>query len=218
MENTAQLACIQYGHALQTHHKPWFPWLNHHWLHETVATDMMFSSIPDISSNRCAQVYWGLISHYINIYGMRTESNGPCTLNVFAREKGVPLVMQSNNSRMQWWGSGWLKHMCDWLCQAKYTEPYHPEQNPAKMQAIKFLKSISKILRHLQRLGFLLANICLMYTMLCPMKLLIGKPNGTNREWKYLTFHPFSNFVFMNGFITLTQLTNSIYTKTYMIT
>jgi len=41
--------------------------------------------------------------------------------------------------------------MRDWLCQAEYTEPYHPQQNPAKMRAIKFLKSNSKILR--QRTG-----------------------------------------------------------------
>jgi len=124
MENMTQLARVRYDCTLQTHHKPWFPWLNRHRLHETVATNTMFASIPDISGNTCAQVYWGLTSHYINVYSMQTESDGPRTLDNFAREEGVPLVMCSDNSRMQQWGSGWLKCMHNWLCQAKYTKPY----------------------------------------------------------------------------------------------
>jgi len=101
LENTTQLACICYDHALQMHHKPWFPWLNQNCLHETVATNTMFALIPDISSHTCAQVYWGLTSHFINVYGMRTESNGPQYLDDFAREEGVPPIMHSDNSHMQ---------------------------------------------------------------------------------------------------------------------
>jgi len=147
MENMTQLARVQYDRVLQTHHKPWFPWLNHHCLHETITTDTMFTSVLDISGNTCAQVYWGLTLHYINVYGMQTESDGPQTLDNLAREEGVPPVMHSDNSHMQRWGSGWLKHMHDWLCQAEYTKPYHPQQNPAEMCAIKYLKTNSKMLR-----------------------------------------------------------------------
>jgi len=54
--------------------------------------------------------------------------------------------MQSDNSCMQCWGHGWLKCLCEWLYQAKYTEPHHPQQNPAKLCAIKYLKQNSHIL------------------------------------------------------------------------
>ncbi len=84
LENTTQLARIRHDRVLQNHMKPWFPWLNRNRLHETVATDTMFSAIQDLSRRTCAQVYWGLSSHFINIYGMHTESEGPRTLDDFA--------------------------------------------------------------------------------------------------------------------------------------
>jgi len=84
LEHTTQLAHVRHDRALQTHYKPWFPWLNRNRLHETVATDTMFASICNISGATCAQIYWGLTSHFINVYGMRTESKGPRTLDDFA--------------------------------------------------------------------------------------------------------------------------------------
>jgi len=66
-----------------------------------VATNTMFASVKAIRGYTCAQVYWGFLSHYINVYGMRMESDGPCSLNDFAREEGVPAILHSNNSKMQ---------------------------------------------------------------------------------------------------------------------
>ncbi len=111
-----------------------------------VATDTMFSAMQDLSRRTCTQVYWGLSSHFINIYGMCTESKGPHTLDDFAWEEGVPSIMQSNNLRMQRWGTSWLKCMGDWLCQTEFTELYHPQQNPAKLCTAKWLKQNSQIL------------------------------------------------------------------------
>jgi len=41
--------------------------------------------------------------------------------------------------------------MQDWLCQTEFTEPHHPQQNPAKLLAAKWLKQNSRILH--QRTG-----------------------------------------------------------------
>ncbi len=47
-----------------------------------------------------------------------------------------PPGLCSDNSKMQCWGTGWLKWMHDWLCQAKFTTPHNLQQNPAKMHAL----------------------------------------------------------------------------------
>jgi len=86
---------------MHEHTKPWFPWLNRLWFHETVATDTMFANVWAIGGHTCAQVYWGFVSHYINVYGMSSESEGPRTLDDFACEEGIPAIMQSDNSKMQ---------------------------------------------------------------------------------------------------------------------
>jgi len=111
----------------------------------------MFSTTQDLSGRTCTQVYWGLSSHFLNVYGMHTESKGPLTLDDFACEEGVPPVMQSDNLCMQQWGTSWLKRMQDWLCQTKFTEPHHPQQNLAELCMAKWLKCNSQILR--QRTG-----------------------------------------------------------------
>jgi len=137
LKNTTQLAHQHLQTPIHDHTKPWFPWLNCPCLHKTVATDTMFTNIKAIGGHHCAQVYWGFLSHYINVYGMHTESDRPQTLDDFAHEEGIPPILQSDNSKMQHWGTGWLKHMRDWLCQPEFTTPHNPQQNPAKMRAIK---------------------------------------------------------------------------------
>jgi len=108
LKNTTQLARLCIQQPMRDHIKPWFPWLNHPHLHETVATDTMFSSVKGIGGHTCTQVYWGFTSHFINVYGMKSKSEGPITLDDFERKEGIPLVMHSNNLRMQRWGTGWL--------------------------------------------------------------------------------------------------------------
>ena len=77
-------------------------------LDETVATDTIFSSMPDISGATCGQVFFGLVSHCINIYRLTSEKKGPKALDDFLQEEGAPNIIHSNNSKMQW-GQEWLK-------------------------------------------------------------------------------------------------------------
>jgi len=89
---------------------------------------MMFSTIYDVMGSTCAQVYWGLSSHFINVYGMQTESEGPHTLDDFAHKEGVPPVVRNDNSRMQCWGSAGSAKCA--IGSARQNSPSHI--NPSK--------------------------------------------------------------------------------------
>jgi hypothetical protein len=78
---------------LQQHHKSHFPWIHYHLLDETVATDMIFSSIPDISGATCGQVFFRMVSDCINLYGLSSGKIGPEALDDFLREEGAPNIM-----------------------------------------------------------------------------------------------------------------------------
>ena len=68
-----------------------------------------FLSIHDISGATCAQVFYGLSSHYINVYGLRTESDNVNTLEDFAREAGIPSIIRSDNACSEQLSKNWLK-------------------------------------------------------------------------------------------------------------
>jgi hypothetical protein len=59
-----------------------FPFLNRKRINETVATVTLFSSV---SGATCAQVFYGLTSHFINVYALKTEANAPQAFEDFAR-------------------------------------------------------------------------------------------------------------------------------------
>jgi hypothetical protein len=109
LEVTTQLGATVNYHNLKAHLKMLLPWANKTRLNETVSTDTIFADKEDVSGATCAQVFYGLSSHVFNIYGMSTESEGPNRLNDFVREEGIPMVLQSDNSKMQRRGLMWLQ-------------------------------------------------------------------------------------------------------------
>ena len=70
-------------------------------LDETIAMDMIFSSMPDVSGATCRQVFFGLVSHCINIYRLTSEKKGPEALDDFLHEEGALNIIHSDNSKMQ---------------------------------------------------------------------------------------------------------------------
>ena len=64
-------------------------------------------------------------------YGMISESDGPEVLLDMFRNIGVPLSMRRDNSKMQA-SHVWNSIMRDYNCKDEFTEPYHPQQNPAE--------------------------------------------------------------------------------------
>jgi hypothetical protein len=78
LECTTQLARRQTSGNLRRHVKTRFPGLNHKRIHVTVATDTAFSNKKDI----LGPVLSGMESHHIDVYGIRTESDGEQALSV----------------------------------------------------------------------------------------------------------------------------------------
>jgi hypothetical protein len=121
--------------------------LNRRRLQETIATDTFFAHTRDISGSLCAQVFYGINSHYINVYGLRTESDGPTAFEDFLRQEGIPSILRSDNSRMQRWGTRITTIVRRHLIGTQFTEPHHPQQNPAELRAIRWLKQSVRLLR-----------------------------------------------------------------------
>jgi hypothetical protein len=147
IETTTQLGATVNYHNLKAHLKSLLPWANRTRLNETVSTDTVFASEKDVTGALCAQVFYGLQSHVINVYGMKNESEGPDRLNDFMREEGIPTVMRSDNSRMQRYGRSWLQRLREMLVHAEYSEPHNQQQNPVELRAVRWLKEAGRTLR-----------------------------------------------------------------------
>ena len=147
LQNTTQLAMNVVKYPMKRHFKSLGEYLNKPRLRETVGTDTIFSSVRDVSGAWCAQVYWGFSSHMINVYGMKTESEMPNAQDDFMREEGIPDILRSDNARVQRYGKEMLRKLRRLLVGVEYTEPHHPQQNPAEMRAIRWLKDATKVIR-----------------------------------------------------------------------
>ena len=77
LENTTQLAHQLISTPMKDHVMGLYKFLNRPCLNEVVATDTFFSSARDVTGATCAQVFYGLSSHFVNVYGMVSEQNGP---------------------------------------------------------------------------------------------------------------------------------------------
>ena len=123
---------------LRQHFKSRFPQLNVPRLSETFATDTLFASVDGIGGITCAQIFTGTRSKFTQIFGLKTESEGPEALEDFIRNFGAPYALRSDNAKMQT-SHLFNKIMRKYNIKAEYTEPHHPQQNPAerRIQDIK---------------------------------------------------------------------------------
>jgi hypothetical protein len=71
LENTSQLACTILHFPMWHHIKAHFSWLHCNQLRETVATDTYFANVRAMGDATCAQVFYGVKSHMINVFGMK---------------------------------------------------------------------------------------------------------------------------------------------------
>ena len=139
LESTTQLAKWHNKVPLQKHWTPRFQFMNVHRLKEPVATDTFFANCRALGGATCAQVFYGIQSHMINVYPMKSESEGPEAYEDFIREEGCPSLLRRDNSKMQT-GEDFKsinRHFC---VKDGFTEPHHPHQNPAESQAVRWLK------------------------------------------------------------------------------
>ena len=145
IRNTTQMAQNVVRFPMRQHVKSRFPFLNRRRLRETVATDTYFANRVGIGGITCAQVFFGLQSHMINVNPMRSENQFPEAYEDFIREEGCPSVLRRDNA-----GAETSHKVTDinrkYLIGDQYTEPNHPQQNPAELRAVKFVKDHTDVL------------------------------------------------------------------------
>jgi hypothetical protein len=81
----------------------------------------------------------------INVYGMTAEREAPAAYKDFIRDEGAPTLLRRDNSKVQT-GKAFTEINRRFAIKDGLTEPYHPQQNPAEMRAVKWLKSHSQVL------------------------------------------------------------------------
>ena len=91
LANTTQMAKAIHRYPLRRHIRSRFPQANRPCLKEKVATDTLFASCRAIVTRAtCAQVFYGITSHIINVYGMPSENGAPDAYNDFLWHEGCP--------------------------------------------------------------------------------------------------------------------------------
>ena len=139
-QKTTQLAKAILRYPLRRHIKSRFPQLNRPRLREKVATDTYFANCRDVTGATCAQVFYGMTSHMINVYGLRTESQAPEAYADFLRHEGAPTDLRRDNSKVQS-GRKFQDLNRLYMIGDQFTEPHHPQQNPAENGAVRWLKN-----------------------------------------------------------------------------
>ena len=126
LDNTTQLATTTLRFPMWQHIKARFPWLNCNQLWETVATDTYFANTHALRGATCAQVFYGIHSHMINIYRMKLESKMPEAYKDFIHDEGIPRILQCDNSQIQ---KGVCMTKINWehFLKDQFMEPDHPQ-------------------------------------------------------------------------------------------
>ena len=55
--------------------------------------DTYFANTHALRGATCAQVFYGVHSHMINIYGMKSESEMPDAYKDFIHDEGIPHIL-----------------------------------------------------------------------------------------------------------------------------
>jgi hypothetical protein len=151
LERTTQMARINIRTPLRRHVKPRMPHMNVKRLDEVVSTDPLFSNVKSIYHGYIgAQVYYGVKSHTIFLYGFRSKNEFPQNYREFIRDRGAPSALRRDNAKEEQ-GEQVAAINREFLVKDQFTEPYHPQQNPVEGNAIRYLKD--QVYRILDRTG-----------------------------------------------------------------
>ena len=81
----------------------------------------------------------------INVYGLRSKHDASDAYRDFLREEGAPTLLRRYSSKEQN-GQQFTDLNRLFVVGNELTEPHHPQQNPAELRAVKWLKDHSQVL------------------------------------------------------------------------
>jgi len=139
LRHTTQLCKNIVLYPMKRHMASRFPFAYVNRLNESVATDTYFANVRSVDGYTCAQAFYGLSSHQIDVYGMRRESEFPDRYRDFLRSEGAPSILRRDNSKAQQ-----SDKVADlnrkYLIDDNFSEAYFQNQNPVESRAIQWLK------------------------------------------------------------------------------
>jgi hypothetical protein len=145
LRQTTQLAKSTIYYPMRLHLKSRFQMLRHKRLTEFISTDTYFANEKSIEGYHCAQVFFGMTSKMLYVAGMKTESEFSDVYLDFIRKYGIPSTLRRDNAKSEM--SQRVKDIHRDLSIAdQWTEPHSPWQNPAELNAVKYLKSHAQVL------------------------------------------------------------------------
>ena len=99
LKRSTQLAKMTIRFPLQRHQKSRFSFLRSNKLEETVSTDWKFANCKSIGHGHTGmQVFFGLKSRCINVYGGKSKSEFPDLYRDFIRDHGAPSSLRRDNA------------------------------------------------------------------------------------------------------------------------
>jgi hypothetical protein len=111
--------------------------------------DTLFSSCQGVTGQLCAQIFYGLSSHMMNVYGMQPKVEVPSVYKDFIREEGIPSILHRDGAKEQ--ASEKMAAINrDFIVKDSFPEPNSPWQNLVEARAIWWLKDTSCVLMDCQ--------------------------------------------------------------------
>ena len=140
LEKTTQMAKMIIRHPMRRHVKSRFPHMNVTRIDESVSTDPIFSNCKSIYHGyTAAQIFYGIKSHTIYVYGIKSKGEFPNVYRDFIREHGAPSALRRDNAKEE--QSEEVKDINrEYMIKDQLSEPYNPQQNPVESNAIRYLK------------------------------------------------------------------------------
>jgi len=111
--------------------------------------DTLFSSCQGVTGQSCAQVFYGMSSYMMNVYGMCSKVEVPNIYKDFICEEGILSILHRDGAKKQ--ASEKMAAINrDFIVKDSFPKPHSPWQNPVKARAIHWLKDTSHVLMDCQ--------------------------------------------------------------------
>jgi len=162
---TTRYARLDVRIPMRKHYKSRHPALNVRRLKETYATDTFFATTKAIGGETMVQLYAGRKSMFTAVYGMKSETQMPETLQDFIRQWGAMQGLKSDNAKAQL-SAKVLDILRMYNIKDMQSEAYQQNQNYAENR-IGYVKATVNIL--LDRTGSPsnLWYLCMQYVVYC---------------------------------------------------
>jgi hypothetical protein len=131
LENTTQYVKAVSNYPMVKHMVARFKILNRYRLDEVVSMDTVFSSVQAHEESPCAQVFYGVSIHMINVYGLEAKAQAIDAYRDFMKDEGVPSTLHRDGAAEQS-SHAFIRLNREMEVRDTFSEPGNPQQNPVE--------------------------------------------------------------------------------------